>query len=157
MPGILYKQADLVDVPGLVGLPLEGEAGGDHRMPQYLAGEHHPQQALPARVLWMAVSGESPVGYAGGHLSRRFGCDGELQWIYVMPAYRRAHVASELLHLLAKWFVDNGAHRICVDVGSEYARPFYGHHGAVDLNPHWMVWPDIGRVLEQRPGTASPS
>ena len=150
MPAILYKQADFDDAQGLVGLPQVGEAGGDRRMPQYLAGEHHPQQALPPRVLWMAVSGESPVGYAGGHLTRRFGCDGELQWIYVVPAYRRAHVASELLHLLAKWFVENGAHRICVDVGSEHARPFYGHHGAVDLNSHWMVWPDIGRVLGQR-------
>jgi GNAT superfamily N-acetyltransferase len=154
MPAILYKQAELSDVPELVGLPQPGEAGGDRRMPQYLAREHHPQEALPPRTMYMATSGDSPVGYAAGHLTRRFGCDGELQWIYVVPAYRRAHVASELLHLLAKWFVENGAHRICVDVGSEGARPFYGHHGAVDLNPHWMVWPDIGRILEQRPGAA---
>lgn len=149
MSAILYRKADLADVPQLVGLPREGEAGGDSRMLEYLAGKHHPQQALPPRGLWMATDGESPIGYVAGHLTRRFGCDGELQWIYVVPGQRRAHVASELLHLLASWFVEHGARRICVDVGCEEARPFYRHHGSVELNAHWMVWNDIGRVLAQ--------
>jgi hypothetical protein len=26
--------------------------------------------------------------------------------------------------------------------------PFYRHRGAVDLNRHWMMWNDIGRVLQ---------
>ena len=46
------------------------------------------------------------------------------------------------------WFVEHGARRICVDVGADEARPFYRRHGAVELNRHWMVWADIGRVAE---------
>ena len=143
------------DVPRLVGLPQPGEAGGDHRMLQYLAGEHHPHQALLPRVLWMAEDACGPVGYTAGHLTERFGCDGELQWIYVVRTHRRAGVASELLRLLAGWFVEQEARRVCVDVGDDQARPFYQHHGAVELNRHWMVWNDIGGVLEDS-GTVAP-
>ena len=147
MTAVLYRRADLADVPRLIGLPREGEAGGDRRMLQYLAGEHHPQQALLPRAMWMATHGQSAIGYVAGHLTRRFSCDGELQWIYVVPEHRRTHVASELLLLLARWFVEHGARRICVDVGDDDARPFYRHHGAVELSKHWMVWNDIGGVL----------
>ncbi len=115
-------------------------------MLRYLAGEHHPQQALPPRAMWMATQGELPIGYIAGHLTHRFGCDGELQWIYVVPDHRRTHVASRLLRLLASWFLERGALRICVDVGDDEARPFYRRHGAVELNEHWMVWNDIGGV-----------
>jgi GNAT superfamily N-acetyltransferase len=117
-------------------------------MRRYLAGEHHPQQALLPRVMWMAAERESPVGYAAGHLTRRFGCDGELQWIYVVPEHRRSQIASTLLRLVAEWFLEHGARRICVDVGDDAARPFYRRHGAVDLNRHWMVWNDISGVVE---------
>ena len=147
MAEIHYRKADLTDVPRLVRLPREGEAGGDPRMLQYLAGEHHPQQALLARGMWMAAEGESPIGYVAGHLTRRFGCDGELQWIYVVPEHRRTQVASNLLRLLAGWFVEHGARRVCVDVGDDEARPFYRNRGAVELSKYWMVWNDIGRVV----------
>jgi GNAT superfamily N-acetyltransferase len=150
---IEYRKAELADVPRLVGLPRAGEAGGDHRMPQYLAGEHHPQHALPPRVLWMASVGDTPIGYTAGHLTRRFGCDGELQWIYVVAEHRRGGVASALLRLLAGWFVEHGARRVCVDVGDDEARPFYRRHGAVELNGHWMVWNDIGEVVERAGST----
>ncbi|HEX8695681.1 MAG TPA: GNAT family N-acetyltransferase [Longimicrobium sp.] len=150
MATVRYRRADLADVPVLARLRREGEAGGasEERMLRYLAGEHHPQQALPPRVMWMAVEGESPVGYVAGHLTRRFGCDGELQWIYVVAEHRRRQVATALLRLLAGWFAENGASRICVDVGDDRARPFYRRHGAVELNRHWMVWDDIDGVLE---------
>ena len=116
-------------------------------MLRYLAGEHHPQHALPPRAMWIAELNGAPIGYTAGHLTRRFGCDGELQWIYVIRDQRRHHVASKLLQLLARWFVDQPALRICVNVGDEAARPFYQWHGAADLRPHWMVWEDISQVL----------
>jgi GNAT superfamily N-acetyltransferase len=116
-------------------------------MLRYLAGEHHPQQALLPRAMWMASNGRSPIGYVAGHLTRRFGCDGELQWIYVVPEYRRSQVGSKLLGFLAGWFLEHEARRICVDVGDDEARPFYRSHGAVELNRHWMVWNDIGVIL----------
>ena len=118
-------------------------------MRRYLAGEHHPQQALLPRRMWVAAETVvgAPIGYVAGHLTRRFGCDGELQWIYVVPEHRGTRVASELLCLLATWFAQQGARRVCVDVGNERARRFYKRHGAVDLNEHWLVWNDISAVL----------
>jgi GNAT superfamily N-acetyltransferase len=149
MDTVRYRIANLSDVPRVAGLRRDGEAGGDppERMARYLAGVHHPQQALPPRVMWIAERGDAPIGYVAGHLTRRFGCDGELQWIYVVPEHRRTGVASTLVRLLAEWFVAQHARRVCVDVGDDAARPFYRRHGAVELNRHWMVWDDIGVVL----------
>jgi GNAT superfamily N-acetyltransferase len=142
---IHYREAARDDVPALARLRQEGEAGGadEDRMARYLAGTHHPQHALLPRVMWLAAVGESPIGYAAGHLTRRFGCDGELQWIYVVRRHRRVRVASTLLRLVAGWFCERGARRVCVDVGAESARSFYSSQGAVDLNAHWMRWNDI--------------
>ena len=144
---VTYRRAGDDDVPRLVGLPRPGEAGADPRMARYLAGEHHPRQALAPRALWLAEAGHDAVGYVAGHLTRRLGCEGELQWIYVVPDQRRHGVASRLLELLAAWFLAHDARRICVDVGDDAARPFYRRHGATALNEHWMVWQDIARVL----------
>jgi len=119
-------------------------------MSRYLAGEHHPQHALAPRGMWMATEAESPIGYVAGHLTQRFGCDGELQWIYVVPAQRGGLVAAVLLRLLAEWFVRHDALRVCVDVGGDRARGFYQRHGAQELNAHWLVWPDISTVLGRR-------
>ncbi len=147
--GIRFRQAGAADVPSLALLPGRGEPGdaADPRMLPYLLGEHHPQQALPPRAMWMALDGDSPVGYIAGHLTRRFGCDGELQYLYVLPAYRGGEVAAGLLRRLAGWFVEQGARRVCVDVGSERGGRFYARHGAKHLRKHWMVWEDVGEVL----------
>jgi GNAT superfamily N-acetyltransferase len=146
---ITYRRAEIEDVGRIAGLPQLGEAGGDpeDRMRRYLAGEHHPHQALPPREMWMAEIARVPIGYAAGHLTRRFDCDGELQWIYVVREHRRSHIAHQLLAHIAHWFVHQQALRICVDVGDDAARPFYRQTGAIDLNKHWMVWPDISVVL----------
>ena len=145
-----FRKAVPADIPALVRIHRQGDAGGDSesRMVRYLEGEHHPQQALLPPVMWLAAEGDSPIGYAAGHLTHRFGCDAELQWIYVIPERRRDRVASKLLRLMAEWFLEHEARRVCVDVGDERARPFYRRSGAVDLNRHWMVWSDIGVVLE---------
>jgi GNAT superfamily N-acetyltransferase len=145
---IIYRRALLTDVPAMAGLPRPGEAGGDppDRMLSYLAGESHPRQALPPRAMWLAESSGAPIGYAAGHLTRRFDCEGELQWIYVALEHRRSRIGTELLRLVASWFVEQNALRVCVDVGDDAARPFYRQLGAVDLNKHWMVWNDISRL-----------
>jgi ribosomal protein S18 acetylase RimI-like enzyme len=147
---VIYRRAELSDVPAICRLPQPGEAGGDpeDRMTLYLKGEHHPQKALPPRAMWIAEQDGAPIGYIAGHLTLRFECDGELQWIYVVRENRRSHVASSLVQLLAGWFVEREARRICVDVGDESARPFYRQLGAFALRPHWMVWEDIAIVLE---------
>jgi GNAT superfamily N-acetyltransferase len=120
-------------------------------MARYLAGEHHPQHALAPRSMWVAEENGAPVGYIAGHLTRRFDCDGELQWVYVVPSQRRRGIATQLLQLLARWFEEYNAHRICVDIGDEEARHFYRRMGASDLRPHWMVWNDLPAVELHRP------
>jgi GNAT superfamily N-acetyltransferase len=131
------------------GDPDAGPA--DSRMAAYLQGRHDPQQALAPRVAYLATDSEKVAGYVAGHLSRRYGCEGEVQYLYVAPDYRRTGVASALLRQLAEWFVAQGVARICVDVNAESpsAAPFYAHHGAQRLRPHWLVWPDIASVLAQ--------
>lgn len=128
------------------------------RIAAYLRGESHPQHAKAARIAYVAVEGEKVVGLIAAHLTRRFQCDGELQWISVRPGNRGRGVADELLRLVAKWFVEQGAHRVCVDVepSNEIARRFYGRNGAVDLKPSWMVWEDISQVATTPDPPADP-
>ena len=104
------------------------------------------------RINYVALEGESLVGFVAGHLTRRYACHGELQWINVVPEWRGKEIASELLRRLAAWFAEQKASRICVDVdpANTAARRFYTRHGAEDLNPHWLVWNDIKVVLGER-------
>jgi GNAT superfamily N-acetyltransferase len=120
------------------------------RIRGYMTGVLHPQQALAPRVIIVAVADSQIAGFIAGHLTRRFGCDGELEWLNVIPARRRSGIAEGLLRALAKWFVDQNAKRVCVDADPDNptARAFYRKHGAEDLNPHWLVWPDIASVLD---------
>jgi GNAT superfamily N-acetyltransferase len=114
-------------------------------MSEYLNYRLGPKEALRPRESFVCVSGEAVVGFVAGHLTRRFNCDGELQWILVRPECRRRGVASKLFLQMAKWFVANNAHRICVGVDPDdnVARRFYAYHGAKELQPHWMIWKDI--------------
>lgn len=148
MPNIQYRPAEQSDIPDMARIRAEGgekEEYHRNRMARYLAREHHPDQALMPRVIYVARESEALVGYIAGHLTRRYDCDGELQWIYVIPEHRGSGVASELLRLLADWFDEQSAARICVDVDPNnlIARRFYTRHGAELLNPHWLVWSDI--------------
>ncbi|MHC4993222.1 MAG: GNAT family N-acetyltransferase, partial [Planctomycetota bacterium] len=122
------------------------------RMAPYLNGEHHPQHALGPRVIFLSLHGDTVVGYIGGHLTRRYDCDGELQYLYVAPEHRRRGSATEMLKHLAHWFAEHDAARVCVDVEPDNtpARAFYTRHGAVDLNTYWLAWSDIAAVLEER-------
>jgi GNAT superfamily N-acetyltransferase len=152
---VQIRRATAADVPRMAASRNTNRDAGqaDARMAAYLEGRHHPQQALAPRVAYVGTVGEVVVGYIAGHLTRRYGCDGEVQYLYVAPPFRRSGVASMLLLQLAEWFDAQGAARICVDVNEESpgAGPFYASHGAQPLRPHWMVWPDIRSVIaEQR-------
>jgi len=76
------------------------------------------------------------------------GCDGELEWIDTRKEYQRMGIASELIRLLAKWFVSQKAYKICIDPGSEEAKEFYRKNGAEMLNDHWMFWENIRTMLQ---------
>ncbi|MFY9825734.1 MAG: GNAT family N-acetyltransferase [Thermoanaerobaculia bacterium] len=118
------------------------------RIHGYWAGELHPHQALKPRALFVAMDGDVLAGFIAGHLTRRYRCHGELEWISIAKEQRRKGVASELLRLLAAWFDQHLAKRICVDVDpdNQAARSFYLRYGAAPLNLHWLVWSDISRL-----------
>ncbi|HTU45904.1 MAG TPA: GNAT family N-acetyltransferase [Bryobacteraceae bacterium] len=155
MAAVLYRKADRSDVPGMAQIRAEHWEHEEHwrnRIARYMDCEHHPQQALMPRIIYVAVEDNTLVGFIAGHLTRRYGCDGELQWINVAPASRGSGVASKLLELLAEWFAAQNAFSICVNVdpANTIARRFYARHGAENFNEHWLVWNNINIALCQR-------
>jgi len=145
---IQYRQAEREDIPRMARIwsAEKGEGGtSEERMTAYLDGLSDPQQALPPRVIYVAYEGDALIGYIAGHLTRRFGCDGELQWIYVTLERRRKGVASELLSCLAAWFKQQHASRVCVNVARQntVALRFYAKNGAEPMKLGWLVWNDI--------------
>jgi len=149
---IEYREVTTHDIPQLAKIRMaewESELYWMSRISGYLNRELHPQLALMPRVLYVAADNNIIVGFVAGHLTQRFGCDGELEWINVIPSYRRQGIARKLVKLLADWFIQNKAKTICVD-GSG---PFYEKLGATQLNKHWMIWNDIEQVFSANADT----
>ena|SRR5215831_14728510 len=151
MSGIHYRESVSTDIPAMAEIRAAEWGTIEYwmkRITGYINCELHPQQALMQRVMYVALENDAVIGFIAGHLTRRYECDGELEWINVMPEFRGNGVASELLQMLARWFVQQNATRICVDVDPDNptARKFYRRHGAEDLNKHWLVWNDIKLV-----------
>ncbi|HET7228804.1 MAG TPA: GNAT family N-acetyltransferase [Longimicrobium sp.] len=150
-PADVAEMARIREVGGWAG------GAGASTMAKYLAGEHHPQHALAPRVIFVAEQGAGIVGYIAGHRTTRFDCDGELQWLFVLPEQRGSGAADRLLRALAEWFIAQDARRVCVNVEPENARArrFYHRHGAETLHPYWLVWPDIS-VARRPPSSSTP-
>jgi ribosomal protein S18 acetylase RimI-like enzyme len=147
---MLYRKARPNDYSAMARIRASdrGEiAYWENRISEYLEGRLHPQKALAPRIAYVAEE-ETIIGFVAGHLSHRFDCEGELQWINVAATGRRAGIASELLRSIAHWFGECGVRRVCVDVAvsNKVARSFYIRHGAESLNDHWLVWPNIQSV-----------
>jgi GNAT superfamily N-acetyltransferase len=150
MSVIQYREVIRADLPFIARIlaDWQTEEYWNRRVSGYYYKELHPQRALLPRIMYVAISSGSIIGISAGHLTERFGCDGELQWINVIPEFRKAGIATQLLQLLATWFVNQNATYICVDPGSEQSRNFYSRHGAERLNEHWMIWKDISILLK---------
>jgi len=151
---IVLRPTEDSDVPSLAklrALEWETESYWIPRLSAYLSGEHSPRQALPYRTSFVATHDGQVVGFVAGHLTRRYACDAELEWINVLPSWRHQGIAGLLLATMAGWFLAQNARRVCVDVtpNNAVARAFYTKHGAVRLNPHWMVWHDIASVANR--------
>jgi GNAT superfamily N-acetyltransferase len=148
---VRFREATSADVAAIAECRSSDPAAGpaDWRMAAYFGGRHHPKQALPPRVGYVAVAGNAVVGYTAGHLTTRYGYRGEVQYLFVAPEYRRHGVATALLQHLAAWFRDHHATRVCVDVNldSPSAAPFYERTGARSFRPRWWGWDDITVVL----------
>lgn len=155
MPTLVYREAEKSDVPAMARIRAADWGTEEYwnvRISRYLERELHPRNALLPRVIYVAAEDDSLVGLIAGHLTRRHACDGELEWINVVPERRGGEIAPELLCLLAAWFGRHEASRICVDVdpANTIARRFYTRHGAQPLNDHWLVWNNIKVVLDRR-------
>ena len=153
---VWYREATSADIAAMATCRLHDADGGavDDRMAAYFDGLHHPQQALPPRVGYVAIAEDSVIGYIAGHLTRRYGYDGEVQYLYVAPEHRRRGVASALLRLLVGWFQEQSVTRVCVNANpdSPPAVPFYTSQGAAALNRYWYAWEDVANV----PGAGGP-
>ncbi len=117
-------------------------------MTAYFDGQHHPHQALAPRVGYVAVAEGEVVGYVAAHLTTRHGCQGEVQYLFVAPAFRRRGIARELIRLVAAWFSKEGAVKVCVcvDADSPAAEPFYAALGAKPIRRFWVAWENISIV-----------
>ena len=154
MEGVSFRPAVVEDVAGMAECRMIDPSvhAADPRMTAYFKGDHHPRLALLPRAGYVAFARGRMIGYIAGHLTKRHGCAGEVQYLFVAPAWRKRGIASALLQLMAKWFQENAAAKVCVcvDAGSPAAMPFYRSHGASPLNPysrHWVMWEDIGIIL----------
>lgn len=151
IPELRYREATSADVPAMERCrAADAESGvADERMAAYLDGQHHPQHALASRTAFVALDDDAVVGYIAAHATTRFGCDGEVQYLYVAPQHRRHGVARELLRSTARWFRARDIRRVCVnaDVESVGAVPFYLAQGATPLNRYWYVWEDVSARL----------
>ena len=158
--GVRYREASASDVADMARSRAADPAAGpaDPRMAAYLEGRHHPRHALLPRVAFVALQEDGVVGYIAGHLTRRYDCDGEVQYLFVTPSHRRMGVGTELLRRLAGWFAGQRAFRICVDVNvdSPAADPFYTWRGARPLNRYWRVWDDIRKGAIEDGDSCSP-
>jgi ribosomal protein S18 acetylase RimI-like enzyme len=150
MPNILYRQASDKDFTELAKIRAIGSGSVEYwtdRIENYWRGLINPQQALPPRIIYIASYNDEVVGFVAGHLTRRFNCEGELQWIDTVPEFQNRGIASHLIKLLASWFIDNKVYKVCVDPGNQIARSFYSKNGATNLNDHWMFWDDIRMII----------
>ncbi len=155
MRDIKYRYADKFDVAAIAKLRAATWGTEDYWVPRisgYMAGTHNPQKALKPRVVYIATEDRNFAGFIAGHLTQRYECEGELEWIDVDSDYKRNGVASQLLCLLAGWFVTQKASRVCVNAAPDNtaAVNFYKKHGAKNLNEYWLVWEDINVVVKER-------
>jgi ribosomal protein S18 acetylase RimI-like enzyme len=154
MPSVVYREAESSDIPAMARI-REATGGSEefwaNRISGYLNGTHNPQKALPPRVIFVAQQDDSIIGFIAGHLTEHHGCDGELEWINIIPEQRGKGAASELFLRLVRWFVERNVSRVCVDCAPDNAAAlrFYKRHGAEPLNEYFLVWNNIRATLSQ--------
>jgi len=141
----LAEEQDLKALAGIRGSDENSESRWFSRIFEYYNGTHSPQLALAPRVIIIAIDNLTIIGFIAGHLTQRYDCDGELQWINIIPEHQGKGLATQLLLLLADWFKEHKAKRICVNCASDnkVALNFYKKNGAVPINDYWLVWENI--------------
>lgn len=152
MPEITIETATLNDLPALCRLRAEYSGHAlewEPRITAYMIGQHNPQFALEPREVFVAVEDSTDVvGLISGHLTTRFHCQGEIQWLNVQADRRGRRIADKLLDAQFTWFRAHNARRICINVApsNDACRTVLLRRGAEPLGPGWLVFPDIGET-----------
>jgi GNAT superfamily N-acetyltransferase len=103
----LYRPTRDSDIPAMAEIRAGGWGTQEYwqeRIAKYLSHKLEPKQALSPRTSFVCVEGGWVIGLVAGHLTRRFDCDGELEWISVRAEFRRSGIASKLLHHIFEWY-----------------------------------------------------
>src|SRR5690349_12176280 len=146
---IQFREASAADVPAMI-TSHGATSAADSRIAAYLNRQHHPQQALLPRMAYVALHEKRVIAYVAGHRTARHGCEGEVQYLFVSPDFRRRGIATELLRRLAAWFQSQGVQNVCVALANDSppeAKPFYESAGAAPLKKYWYAWQNIGSIL----------
>ena len=135
---IIIRAADQADIPAMAQLRAQTKgtpAFWTERICQYLRAEHSPQMALESRSAFVAVDEGKIIGFVAGHRTRRFDCEGEVQWIDVDHQQRGLGIGYQLMAQVGAWFTSQNAKRICVnvDIDNMPARKLYEKCGAQPL------------------------
>ena len=85
---IQFREAIAADVPAMMQSHGAINAA-DPRMAAYLDRQHHPQQALLPRMAYVALHEDTVIAYIAGHRTTRHGCEGEVQYLFVSPDFRK--------------------------------------------------------------------
>jgi ribosomal protein S18 acetylase RimI-like enzyme len=149
---IKFREAADSDIQAIANLFSSGGNSEKYwyaRIQGYKNCEFTPHQALSHRLLMVATSSDSIIGFIAGHLTTRLDYTGQIQWLTVTSEYRRKGVGSELLSILSGWFVENNSLGISVDIDPDNAaiQSFYKSRHAESLNKYWLYWRDIRVVL----------
>src|SRR5690242_3206339 len=102
---IKYREVKDKDIRSLAKFRSENDDEQmfwEERITGYLKRTHHPQKALHERIIFVAEGEKQIVGFIAGHLTQRFNCNGELQWINVHEEYRNKGIGFKLICVLNK-------------------------------------------------------
>jgi GNAT superfamily N-acetyltransferase len=111
------------------------------RWRRYIEHGSSAQKALGDGFTILAESAGRLIGFAAYHHTRRWGCDAELESLYVLLSHQGRGVGTTLLREIVGRLRAEGSRSLCVGYSphNPYKR-FYSKHGAVEINPHWAAW-----------------
>ncbi|MDE1156261.1 MAG: GNAT family N-acetyltransferase [Acidobacteriaceae bacterium] len=150
---IAIEEANLNDLPAMSRLRAEDWGSANEwepRVTAYMIHQQTPPYGLEPRTVLVAVDTEENevIGMAAGHLSNRFGCQGEIHWLDVDSKHRGKRVGEQLVRGLFSWFSQQGAHKVCVTVTptNDAARTLYARFAAEPMGTHWLIFPDVSSL-----------